>query len=298
MKRSTASDKPALLRTASAIAGQLRAQTTTGRRLKIRRSFEAIKTHTNGWAVTVGRLDGLQTGLEIWLDHYAGHESAKFSACFWSASADRIKELVHRAPKDWVIGQLSDADYEELKNGNYVLRRKLARKRFNQPIEEHYPENHFFGFYDYSAAVEHGVDAGFVHSAVAFFTEIVNGGIESEMPEDEAFPREENRKLVSAHLRRERSRFLAARCKQRDGYQCQVCRMTFANVYGDDLGACFAEAHHIRPLGSLGKHVKTRLEDLITVCPNCHRMLHRMEGKEGDLAKLRKIVSNRAGAVR
>ncbi len=290
MKTRTASDKTLLLKTAAQIVNELRSRPTSGLRVRLNHSLKATSTQTNGWAVSIGRLDGLQTGLEIWLDRYARHEEAKFSACFWSGSSERIKALVNGVPDDWEIGHLDESDYEELEDGNYVLRRRLALKRFNTPIEEHYPEDHFFGFYDYSAKVGRGVDLGFIRSAVAFFSEMVQSGAEAAAPVDEVFPREENRKLVSAHLRRERSRFLAERCKQRDGYRCTVCGMIFAALYGDALGGGFAEAHHVKPLGSMGARVKTRLEDLITVCANCHRMLHRMDGVEGDVGKLQRIV--------
>jgi HNH endonuclease len=36
--------------------------------------------------------------------------------------------------------------------------------------------------------------------------------------------------------------------------------------------AAVAEAHHIVPLSQLRESVKTRLEDLATVCANCHRL--------------------------
>ena len=36
--------------------------------------------------------------------------------------------------------------------------------------------------------------------------------------------------------------------------------------------------------------------DLVTVCGNCHRMLHRMDGKPDDIAKLKAIIrKNRKG---
>ena len=295
MKKQAALEKAILLKTANVIAEQLRSQRVRGLRLKLNRKFVPIPTLTAGWSVTVGRLDGLQTGLEVWLDRYARHDQPKFSACFWSASAVRIRDLVERVPKKWVIGQIGEADYEELPDGSVVLKRRLAQKRFNQAIEEHYAEDHFFGFYDYSAAVGPVVDPGFVRNAVGFYSALIESDRDSLDPESEFFPREENRKLVTAHLERERSRFLAERCKQRDGYQCQVCSMTFASVYGQELGGGFAEAHHVRPLATLGNRVKTRLEDLITVCANCHRMLHRMDGVKGDVERLRAAMARRMG---
>ncbi len=71
--------------------------------------------------------------------------------------------------------------------------------------------------------------------------------------------------------------------------------MTFAKIYGAKLGAGFAEAHHKLPLGKTPQHVKTRLEDLTTVCSNCHSMLHRMEGVRGDLKMLHNLVAKRHG---
>jgi predicted HNH restriction endonuclease len=66
--------------------------------------------------------------------------------------------------------------------------------------------------------------------------------------------------------------------------------MRFEKVYGKELGRDFAEAHHLVPLHKLKGVVKTSLDDLRTVCANCHRMLHRMDGKREDITKLRAIV--------
>jgi predicted HNH restriction endonuclease len=35
------------------------------------------------------------------------------------------------------------------------------------------------------------------------------------------------------------------------------------------------------------------VEDLVTVCDNCHRMLHLMRGKEHDLDRLKQIIANK-----
>ena len=55
-------------------------------------------------------------------------------------------------------------------------------------------------------------------------------------------------------------------------------------------GAEFAEAHHLKPLRRARRNEKTRLEDLVTVCANCHRMLHLMSGREHDLQELKDII--------
>jgi predicted HNH restriction endonuclease len=107
-----------------------------------------------------------------------------------------------------------------------------------------------------------------------------------------SYPQHENRRIVVTHLRRERSRILSLHAKLRDKYRCRVCDMTFREHYGP-LGDSIAEAHHLVPLSQLKAQVKTSVEDLITVCANCHTMLHRMGGERHDYQNLRRILKQR-----
>ena len=100
----------------------------------------------------------------------------------------------------------------------------------------------------------------------------------------------ENRTKVIQHLSRERSQKLALLAKTRDGFTCKVCGFNYAEMYGD-FGRGFAEAHHLLPLSKLRAGVQTNLKDLITVCSNCHRMLHKMDGHPKDVSQLRKIIN-------
>ena len=108
----------------------------------------------------------------------------------------------------------------------------------------------------------------------------------------EVYPQLENRSVVRKHIYRERRSVLAEACKIRDKYSCRVCGTRFEEAYGQ-LGRLFAEAHHIVPLSKLKGQVERTPEDLVTVCANCHRMLHRMEGTKDDLPRLRRIVRRR-----
>lgn len=77
-----------------------------------------------------------------------------------------------------------------------------------------------------------------------------------------------------AHLRRERNNN-AVRCKKANAprpLSCEVCDFRFCDRYID--GADFIECHHLRPLGSMGPRVTTQ-DELILVCANCHRIIHR-----------------------
>ncbi|MDA3917464.1 MAG: HNH endonuclease [Deltaproteobacteria bacterium] len=59
------------------------------------------------------------------------------------------------------------------------------------------------------------------------------------------------------------------------GCLCNICGFDFESAYGD-RGKGFIHVHHIVPLSEIkGDYKINPLKDLITVCPNCHAMLHR-----------------------
>ena len=134
--------------------------------------------------------------------------------------------------------------------------------------------------------------AGIVGRATGFFESVIKSrrpeASSHEADTEEDYGRVFDRHAVRQHLARERSRPLVELCNRRDNYRCQVCEMTFKEVYGD-VGKGFAEAHHVVPLSKLADTVVSSVKDLVTVCANCHRMLHRLGGEEGDIARLRRM---------
>lgn len=58
-------------------------------------------------------------------------------------------------------------------------------------------------------------------------------------------------------------------------------------MYGD-IGKDFIEGHHIIPVSDLKEGDKTKVEDIVLVCFNCHKMLHRKRPclKTNELQKL------------
>jgi 5-methylcytosine-specific restriction enzyme A len=79
------------------------------------------------------------------------------------------------------------------------------------------------------------------------------------------------------HRRSERNPKLAKAAKEYHGTTCMVCGFSFEDAYGE-IGAGYIEAHHLTPFSEL-KGRPTHLDpttDFAVVCPNCHRMLHRV----------------------
>ncbi|MFK5709842.1 EVE domain-containing protein [Lysinibacillus boronitolerans] len=59
------------------------------------------------------------------------------------------------------------------------------------------------------------------------------------------------------------------------GLKCRACKFNFQEVYGE-RGIDFIEIHHIKPLSELeeAKEINPKT-DLVPLCANCHRMVHR-----------------------
>lgn len=76
------------------------------------------------------------------------------------------------------------------------------------------------------------------------------------------------------------------------GVNCSVCGFNFESVYGE-RGRDFIEVHHLKPLSTLNEPMRVNPEtDLIPVCSNCHRMIHRRTENVLSPEALRKIINN------
>ncbi|MGV0734346.1 HNH endonuclease [Mycolicibacter sinensis] len=96
--------------------------------------------------------------------------------------------------------------------------------------------------------------------------------------DDEDEEAKEGRLLQRQHFVRERDKKLrtkkiAAFLKTHPRVHCEVCGFDFEATYGE-RGREYTEVHHVLPLHASGE-IKTKLSDLILLCANCHRMIHR-----------------------
>lgn len=75
------------------------------------------------------------------------------------------------------------------------------------------------------------------------------------------------------------------------GTKCFGCGFDFEKYYGK-RGAGYIEIHHIKPLSELDEEIEVNAEtDLIPLCSNCHRMVHRVKTDILTLEELRKIIA-------
>ncbi|WP_394230911.1 HNH endonuclease [Bacillus thuringiensis] len=100
-----------------------------------------------------------------------------------------------------------------------------------------------------------------------------------DLTEDDAgFP--EGKKKLRLHIYRERNSKLIRTVKDKFKSKnngklfCEICKFDYKEKYGE-LGEDYIEGHHVIPVSELKEGSKTKVEDIILVCANCHRMLHR-----------------------
>ena len=106
---------------------------------------------------------------------------------------------------------------------------------------------------------------------------------EEEIENDEYARFLEVEKRVSRSEAIKRSKAAREEAIRIHGTICHVCGFDFEETYGQ-LGEGFIEVHHIVPLSKRAKRKPTDpRKDLVCLCANCHRMIHRAELTPNDL---------------
>lgn len=85
---------------------------------------------------------------------------------------------------------------------------------------------------------------------------------------------------LATHFRRERGSGIAKAKKKsfiltHGRLLCERCGLEPEKTYGPALGDACIEVHHKLPLAEMPPRRSTKLEDLMCVCANCHRVIHR-----------------------
>lgn len=106
---------------------------------------------------------------------------------------------------------------------------------------------------------------------------------------------DEGQRVLRRHLAIERNPRLRAdskaywQVKLRGRVHCLACHFDFRTAYGDH-GEGFIEMHHLKPLAEQIDPRKCKVTDLVPVCSNCHRMIHRDPLSALSIADLRVIL--------
>jgi 5-methylcytosine-specific restriction protein A len=102
-------------------------------------------------------------------------------------------------------------------------------------------------------------------------------------------------KLYRRHRQIERNPSHSRLVKRLQGPVCRGCDRNPAETYGP-IAEGLLDAHHLRPLSTLAENETVTFDprtDFAVLCPNCHRLIHRLEDA-GDLEALRALVKRRS----
>lgn len=120
--------------------------------------------------------------------------------------------------------------------------------------------------------------------------EVITDDIDSEMAEDDGYYKDGAVKEYYGK-RYERNPENRKKAIEIHGLSCVVCGFNFEEIYGE-RGKDFIEVHHVKPLSTIGKEVDIDpKEDLMPVCSNCHRMIHRRKDDVLTAEELRFLIS-------
>lgn len=248
------------------------------------------KSYADGWYVELGKINGIRAGhLVLYFDKWPNSEKRVIQYCYKGKDVKQVK-IIAKAGKD--LFKTIEKKGKVVSN-NVKMPSQLKPSEYRKAISELY-SNHacYYGIYKkppkhltqkYSKRLSKDVIKFFGNLATAVI------GLQNKNIWN-IYPAVENRRIVTTHLRRERSARLALQVKIRDAFICRICKSNFRRLYGK-LGQGFAEAHHILPLATKKGRVQSLPMDLITVCSNCHSMLHRMDGKSDDYKKLKRLFT-------
>lgn len=112
---------------------------------------------------------------------------------------------------------------------------------------------------------------------------------------DESAEYSEGKEFYTFHRSRERVPKLVRDAKklfkQKNGSLfCEACGIDFEKMYGE-RGQNFIEAHHTKPVSEMKEGETTKLEDIVMLCSNCHRMVHKKPFVT--VEQLRNIIKSR-----
>lgn len=108
----------------------------------------------------------------------------------------------------------------------------------------------------------------------------------------------EGKKALYIHVKRERNASLVKKAKEafikeHGNLYCEICNFNYEDKYIYEVANAFVEAHHMKPISKLEENEKTKISDLVMVCSNCHRMVHRYKPFIENKKDLKKILKSK-----
>lgn len=136
------------------------------------------------------------------------------------------------------------------------------------------------------------IDTYNVELLVPVHKEVMQEDIDAEDTEIYG-PRTEGNAVKYYGKRYERDPMNRKRAIEYHGLSCVACGFNFEEVYGE-RGKEFIEVHHVKPLSTLDSEmIIDPKKDLVPLCSNCHRMVHRRKDDVLSIEDLKDLLSSK-----
>lgn len=151
-------------------------------------------------------------------------------------------------------------------------------------------------------AINYLFSTGFDYNDVRrSLNEIQNKKIKIIHPYEEILIIEEGLAQKSLTTKYKRSSLLRKKAIEQfthDGVlKCDCCDFEFSKFYGHSYGVNCIEIHHIHPIfqyegKTVEKTIEEALKNLMPVCPNCHRVIHKAKISAEEMPLFKKNISH------
>lgn len=157
----------------------------------------------------------------------------------------------------------------------------LERNSRITTVSNVYDQHRDSGSYTTSRYTNLTVNSSYILSLIhAFYF----GSSEKEYYQDISNDRAiEGYQLDTRILKNHRDQTLAKKAKSRDNHQCRACGFR-KKIKGKFVIDC----HHLHPLSNSGE-VLTDINDLVCLCPNCHRIAH-LRQPPFDIEEIKELI--------
>jgi 5-methylcytosine-specific restriction endonuclease McrA len=225
----------------------------------------------------------------------AGAWSGQGRMSLRNVSIDSLPEALKNAFETSADGRISVTHYVKNLKENHNFSREIdptgsdfTKRLYKESLEkvletvpEEY-ENDFYRGYHWNCEVIERIRNASKHE--------INW--DEETVQEETAGTTEGKRTVYYTTKYERSSKNREAAIRIHGTKCMICGFDFGQKYGE-LGKGYIEVHHIKPLATLEQEVVINPEtDLICVCANCHRMLHRFKNYIVTVEELKYIVDD------
>lgn len=131
--------------------------------------------------------------------------------------------------------------------------------------------------------IQYILSSGFAYNDIKqSMGKVYNARASNIIPYEELIEEGQARTIVTKSYERSRKlRNIAVEHFTKNGIiKCDCCGFEFKSFYGEKYGTPCIEIHHMKPIFqyssmSIVQTIDAALKNLLPVCPNCHRVIHR-----------------------